>query len=246
MKVQLFAIIVLIVVGCKKPEERTCWKFAGDKTSLTIPLGEFDKLFLGAHIKFTLKQDTVNYLEVSGHENLIQLVKADISEGLLRIENKNKCNFLRNYDTKLIEVVIHFKELINLEFQGTEPMNSEGVLNLNYFTFMIKDGAGPVNLAINADVIYASVNHGFGDFTFSGNVNYANFRISSNGYCNTNQLNVNDSIDVIYNSAVESTFNFDNVPARVEILSLGNVRYIGNPTTIDFFDYGEGDLINGN
>lgn len=246
MKIQVLAIVVLLVVGCKKPEERTCWKFAGDKSSMNIPLGEFDKLFLGPHLKFTLVQDTVNYLEVIGHENLIQLVNAEISEGVMRIENKNKCNFLRNYDTKLIEVVIHFKELINLEFQGTEPLNSEGVLNLNYFTFMIKDGAGPVNLSLNADVIYASVNHGFGDFTLTGNVNYANFRISSNGYCNTNQLNIQDSIDVIYNSAVESTFNFHNVPARVEILSLGNVRYIGNPTSIEFLDYGEGDLINGN
>lgn len=246
MKFFIFILIGFVLFGCKKPEDRACWKFAGDQTSIIVPLDDFDKLFLGPHLKFTLIQDTSNFLEVKGHENLINLVEAKTVEGILRIENKNKCNFLRNYDTKLIEVYIHFKTLSNLEFQGTEPLNSQGMLNLNYFTFLIQDGAGPVNLSLNADIIYTSINHGYGDFTLTGNVKYANFRISSNGFCNTNNLIIQDSIDVISNTAVDCRFNFNNVPARVEIQAGGNVRYIGIPSSLLFLDYGNGDLINDN
>ncbi len=247
MRLVVSIFVLLVVFGCKKPENRACWKFAGDEnTTKIIPLETFDLVFLGAHLEYVLVQDTVNFVQIEGYENLVNLVETNISEGKLRIENKNKCNFLRNYKTKKIKVTLHFKDIINLEYQGTETLTNLGQLNLPYFTMTVVDGAGPVNLNVKSDVLVGIIKHGYGDFTFSGEAKYANFVIASNGFCNTNSLIIADSIDVVSRTPVVCRYNFSNAKAKVEFQSSGNIEYIGNPSSIETNYYGTGQLIDAN
>ena len=246
MRVFILIVIPLLIFSCKKKEDRACWKVAGEQTTITVPLQDFKTLFLGAHIDYTIVQDTSNFMIVEGAENLVNLITPSYEGEKLSIENKNKCNFLRSYKKKKIHVTLHFKELINLDYEGTENLRSEGIINVNYLTFLIKDGSGPVELTLNANAVYGSINHGYGDFTLHGSANYANFRISSNGFCNTNDFLINDSADIVSNSAVKSKFNIDGAKTRIEIQNLGDVEYIGTPLSLEFLDYGDGNLIDGN
>jgi len=235
-----------LLSACKKPEDRTCWKFAGDNMTKTIILNDFDLLFLGAHLEYILVQDTLNYVTIEGHENLINLVETEVSEGKLSIKNTNKCNFLRNFKTKKIKVTLHFKNIINLAYQGTEPLTSQGTLNLPYFTFSITDGAGPISMNLNSEYLVGILSHGYGDFTLSGNTKYANFVVGSNGYCNTNNLNIIDSIDVVSKSTVTCKYNFSSAKVKAEIQNSGNIEYIGTPTNIETNIYGTGQLLDKN
>jgi len=246
MRIFILLVFPLLIFSCKKKEDRACWKVAGAPTSITVPLDDFELLFLGAHIEYTLVQDTVNYMVVEGAENLVNLITPSYEGDKLSIENKNKCNFLRSYKKKKIHVTLHFKTLINLDYEGTETLKTQGVITVNYFAFLIKDGSGPVELTLNANAISGSINHGYGDFTLHGTANYANFKISSNGFCNTNDFLINDSIDIVSNSAVKSKFNIQGAKTRIEIQNLGDVEYIGAPSSLEILRYGAGNIIDGN
>ncbi len=236
---------ILMLISCSKVEDRACVKSVGEETTLEILTPQIDRLFLHEHLEYVLVQDTVEKVVLIGGKNLLNFVIVDVSDGLLDISNTNKCNFLRSYKKK-IRVEIHFIELINIHFEGTESLTNKDTLQFNWMTFLIRDGAGPVALNFNADVIYATVSHGWGDFTFNGTVNYANLNVRSNGFCDTYGLKVKDSLTVISNTQGYVKVNANKVKFKSQIDLDGDIYYKGIPTLIKFNQFGKGVLIDAN
>ena len=236
---------ILLLFSCAKPEDRACVKSAGQDAVLEVLTPQIDQLFLHEHLEYVLVQDTIEKVVLTGGKNLLNFVLIDVSEGLLDISNTNKCNFLRSYKKK-VKVEIHFIELINIHFEGTESLTNKDTLQFNWMTFLIRDGAGPVTLNFNANAIYATVSHGWGDFTFNGTVNYANLNVRSNGFCNTYGLKIIDSLTVISNTQGYVKVNANNVKFKSETDLDGDIYYKGIPSLITINRYGKGDLIDAN
>lgn len=236
---------ILLLFSCSKAEDRACVKSAGEDAVLEVLTPQIDQLFLHEHLEYVLVQDTVEKVVLTGGKNLLNFVQIDVSEGLLDISNTNKCNFLRSYKKK-VKVEIHFIELINIHFEGTESLTNKDTLQFNWMTFLIRDGAGPVTLNFNANAIYATVSHGWGDFTFNGTVNHANLNVRSNGFCNTYGLKIIDSLTVISNTQGYVKVNANNVKFKSETDLDGDIYYKGIPSLIIFNRYGKGDLIDAN
>lgn len=236
--------IICSLSSCKKAENRTCFKFAGKDIEKEILLTSFDKMKLFQKIEYVLIQDSLDKVVLKGGENLLNLVDVKVSDGCLTMENKNKCSFLRSYDRK-IKAEIHFTQLNDLEYQGTDNLTNEGTLNLNWFLFKILSGSSSVKLNINADVIYAYT-AGYSDFTFTGKANYSNIVVNSNSYCDTYGLEVKDSITVINNSVGLIKINADQVNLKAEIKKSGNIWYKGTPVIQAYNQYGTGELMNEN
>ena len=150
MRLALLIILGFLVFGCKKSEDRNCFKSTGGLSVRDVELNEFGRIFLGPHLKYVFIQDTVNRLEVVGGKNIINFVEASYDGDLLSINNINKCNFLRSYDKKMT-VYIHFKNIYNITFEGTEEVDCQSTLNLNDVVLTIRDGAGEFNLSLNAN-----------------------------------------------------------------------------------------------
>ncbi len=241
-----FVIIsMLVVLSCKKTEDRSCFKAYGGLVTKELNLSDFEKVYMGPHLKYELVQDTVNKVLLIGGKNLLNFIETDVESGKLSVRNNNKCNFLRSYDKK-VTAVIHFKKLINIEFEGTEKVTCRNQLQSDYFTLSIRDGAGEFNLNLNAISLNIDVSHGWGNFVASGNVNYLRVNAQSNGYGSTYQMNVSDSLHVISNSSELLKVNTSNCQFRGQTHQNGDIWYIGTPTVLEFNKYGDGDLFNKN
>jgi hypothetical protein len=178
----LFLLTALLVFACKKPENRTCFKLLGTETTKEIPLASFERLDLREHVEYVLIQDSLDKVVLKGGKNLLNLIEVKSESGLLTIENKNRCGFLRNAK-KVVVAEIHFTRLINIRFIGTEPLTNQGTINTDYFTFYSRDGAGDVILNLNAIEINAEANHGWCNFTLTGTTQKARICAKSNSYC---------------------------------------------------------------
>jgi hypothetical protein len=240
----IFQIIVLFTVlfSCKKPENRTCWKFAGDTKSLSIDVGDFTSLFLNGHLSYSLVQDSTDKIVITGGENLIGHVKGTNDNGLLSLENGNKCNFLRD-PKNLIHVEIHCTNVANIRFEGTEPLVGLGTLKSDYFVLFIRDGAGPVKLDVESLVVDADIAHGYGEYHLSGTTKTARIAVRSNGFCFVDQLQITDSVFVGSESQGDIILNANGIPMSGYIKSGGNIRYKGTPSSISVVKTGEGNLI---
>lgn len=237
--------VSILLFSCQKPEDRSCWKSVGEETTLEIVLPFFNKIELYEHLEYVLVQDSVEKIVIKGGKNLVNFVKSEVKDDLLILTNENKCNFLRSYKKKL-KVEIHFTELINIHFEGTDSLTNLGTLEFNWMTFLIRDGAGPVRLNFNAHSIFASISHGWGDFVFTGTVTRANLNIRSNGYCDTYGMVVTDSLTVISNTQGTTKVNANGTKFKAQIDADGDILYKGTPISVKLNQYGAGELIDAN
>lgn len=232
-------------MGCKKAQDRSCVKSVGDQISVERALNDFNMIYLGPHLKYTLVQDTVNKVIINGGENLINFVETEVIDGKLFVTNNNKCNFLRSYKKK-ISVEIHLIKVQNIEYDATETVTCANQLITDYLSVSINESAGRFYLNLSAQVLYTSVGRNWGNFEVVGNVNYYKADIRGNSFGNTYGLSVADSIHVISYSAEELDINADGVLLRSQTHSSGNIGYIGTPVFIDHTSFGEGKLLDKN
>jgi hypothetical protein len=245
MRFHLIVFLFLFSLGCQKAADRQCMKTAGEESERLVVPPTFNKLKINEHIKVVLVQDTIEKIVLRGGENLLNFIDIQLEEGFLVFTNTNTCNFLRSYKKK-VTAEIHFKSLINLHFEGTEQLSNVGKLNLDWFTLLIRDGAGPVNLTLDAQLIDATIAHGWGDFTLKGSVNRGIFDIRSNGYCNTYGLTVTDSLTVVSKTQGQIKVNSNNAKLKAQIETNGDILYKGTPTFIELNRIGSGQLIDDN
>ena len=245
IKVLLFTLLGLVLIACKKPEDRRCAKTAGDDTELVHLVNSFDKLDLGPNIKIVLVQDTVEKVIVRGGKNLVNFIKLDVTGGKLTIENENKCNFLRSYK-HVVEVEIHLINLINVLFKGTKDLSCLNQLNLPYLTFVIEEGAGECNLNLSCYSLYLGSGFGWGNYKVVGQTNYLKVNLRDNGFGDLYGLQIQDTATVISSSSERLKINLEGTAARVETSSYGDIWYIGIPSFLEYNQYGEGKLIDQN
>jgi len=176
---------------------------------------------------------------------LVNFITTEVVDGQLRITNDNKCNFLRSYK-KSVTVEIHLIDLNRVEFKGSKPLSCQNQLVLNNLLIDIKEGAGEFNLNVNCNELKTNISAGWGNMVISGDVNYARFIVTSNGFMDTYDLNIQDSLHVISKTPGLTKVNADNALMRSETTQSGDIWYVGVPTLIDHNQYGEGELIDKN
>lgn len=238
----IFFLYVLSIYSCEKAENRVCLKSAGRIVSKVITLDNFIKMDLYEHIKFELVQDSVNKIIFTGGENLLSNIYVNQTDEKLIVSNNNKCAFLRSYN-KLVKAEIHFKDLNELNYYGTEEITNKEVLTLPWFVLRILSGSGTVNLNLDSKILYASSSGGYGDFKLAGKTDYISIYINNNGFCDTYGLTVKDSLDVTSKSMGIIKLNADKTLLKAEVKNGGDIYYIGTPTDIIFKKNGNGNLI---
>jgi hypothetical protein len=241
-----FLFVALCVLfglfSCKKAEDRSCFKATGNEVTKEIQLDAFEYMELYPHLEYELIQDSLDKLVITGGENVVNFVEASIQDNRLYIRNKNRCPFLRD-PKKVIKVAIHFTTLNNLHYEGSERIFSKDTLRLPYFSLTIRDGAGPVDLKLNSEVVFADILHGWGDYTLEGKTKIARIGARSNGFCDTRKLVVTDSIYVASETSGDMYVQVGNLPLYGFIKSIGNVYYSGNPSPIKVVQSSTGRLI---
>lgn len=242
-----FAIILLAIGlnSCRKAPDRACFKSSGKDAVREIEVGDFGALKLGQHLAYVIVQDSLDKVVIRGGENLVGLVVAEVENDRLTISNRNRCSFLRD-EHKVIVVEIHCTKITNIHYEGSEYLHTQGTIVTDYFTLSVRDGAGPVVMDIKAIVIDADISHGWGDYTLTGEVDYARISARSNGYCDTYGLTVNDSIYVASETPGTVKVKADNIPMRGYMKGSGDIWYIGTPILIDVVRTGTGQVLNKN
>jgi hypothetical protein len=245
MRILLFTALGLVLIACKKPENRRCAKTAGEDSELVHMVDSFDKLDIGPNFKVVLVQDSVEKVIVRGGKNLINFIQLEVTDGILTIVNDNKCNFLRSYK-HVVEVEIHLINVINVLFKGTKELSCANQLHLPYLTFEIQEGAGKCNLNLNCYSLFLGSGFGWGNYEVVGQTNFLKVNFRDNGFGDMYGLQVLDTATVISSSSERMKINLGGAAARVETSSYGDIWYIGTPTFLEYYQYGEGELIDKN
>ncbi len=239
----ILLILSIFVFACKKPSDRNCWKGAGNPKIERIEIESFNSIAIGSKLEVTLIQDTANYIEIIGFQNLNSKVKIEVEDQKLKLENTNKCDFLRKYDAKTLQVRIHFIELNSITFKGTAPLYTEGIITGNNLELEALDGASTINLNIDVQTFIAYQGEGFSDFKVTGQCNYSRINLANNGYCDLLGLKIQDRLSFTNESQADGKINIDGTTSvQLQTTSAGNILYKGLPINITTSELSTGKI----
>jgi hypothetical protein len=232
--------LVLTFCSCNKESAPDCFKTAGEVQTEIRDLGCFTKLELNSNLKYELVDTNFCGIEITGPKNLLPKIDAQLSNGILKIENKNTCNFLRSYEHEII-VKLYFDSITNIQNFSTGSVISLNEMKARKLVIENKHANGKVELNLNCDTIYCGSPAGANDTYLRGTVQVAELYSDAYGIIHAESLNANQVY--INNASLQPIYANATSYAFVRIDDSGNVLLKQTPSLYDFVRNGSGELI---
>lgn len=227
--------------GCKKENRCDCFKSRGSDVLETRRVANFTTMRVLDKIDVYFTQDstiTEPIITVKTGKNLLSNITTKVGENELRIENNNKCNFVRgaNNDVTVYVTAPYVKYFIQ-----------DGVGNIFGTNTVIQDSvdcnirnSGDIHLDVKTRCV-VSHTHGVGDLYVSGTANSFFANIVGQGFIRAEGFAASYGY-IYYKSNGEAKVNITG-QLDGEIASTGNLYYTGNPPVVNVKITGKGKLI---
>ena len=232
--------LVLTFCSCNKENAPDCFKTAGEVQTETRDLGCFTKLELNSDLKYELVDTNFCGIEITGPKNLLPKIDAQLSDGVLKIENVNTCNFLRSFEHE-ITVKLYFDSITNIQNFSTGSVVSLNELKGSKLVIENKHANGKIELNLNCDTIYCGSPAGANDSYLYGTVNVAELYSDAFGIIHAESLHANQVY--INNASLQPIYANATSYAFVRIDDSGNVVLNQTPILYDLVRNGSGELI---
>lgn len=237
----LLVLALLLFVSCKKPQDRGCFKGSGDITTVEIEIDSVQEFRLFKGIVYKFYQDTLRKIVIKGGENVIGFIDVAIDSHVVSLNNLNSCDFLRDYDDKII-VEIHYPYYSKIYAEPTEPMRFIDTLQGEYVKIELRNGGSSLDLNVNVNNLYLGVTMGTGSINVYGKTYYLKLGTQNLGRINALGVEANE-IFIYQSSATDMPVNFSDANVKVHFSGNGDVKYIGNPSSLEITGEGDGEVI---
>ena len=226
--------IPLFYSGCQKPG---CVGHAGAVISQERLLSAFSMLTLEDNINFELIQSDTEKIEIDGPENILPNIQTEINGQTLTISNKTDCRWLRDAGEKII-VHIFFRDLTQINYNGSGDVTNLDTLKLNSLKVSSEEGAGNVNLILQAGYLNISNLKENAGFILKGTATYCGIYSNARGQLDLSELAINN-LTIIYSGLADTHVQVMN-SLDATIRYKGNIYYKGDPvvTRSDYFSSG--------
>ncbi|MFM2226779.1 MAG: hypothetical protein RL664_122 [Bacteroidota bacterium] len=231
---------LVLLCSCNKENAPDCFKTAGEVQSETRDLGSFTKLELNSNLKYELIDTNFCGIEITGPQNLLPKIDAQLSNGILKIENVNTCNFLRSYE-HTITVKLYFDSLTNIQNFSTGSVVSMNELKGSKLVIENKHANGKIELNLNCDTVYCGSPAGANDSYLYGTVNIAQLYSDAYGIIHAEALDAKQVF--INNSSLQPIYAKARLYAFVQIEDAGDVILHQTPNFYNYVRNGSGELI---
>lgn len=228
-----YFFIMIALFSCKKENRLDCFKSNGPEITETRHIGPFKIINLSSKIDLTIYQGAEYKVEVTAGKHIIKNITTVVSGDTLKIDNENKCNFVRGYK-KTISVAVTLPYLKYLVNNGVGTIYFSEKFSQD--TLLLRaESSGDIHLKGSFNEVKAS-SHGNGDLYMSGAANTLYVYVNGTNYLYANELYVKKYAfietltlgDCFLNATDLQTFEYN-------IHKSGRIFYKGDPATINNF-----------
>ncbi len=225
----LFIIILLTFLcglfSCNN-ENAACFKSTGDLKIYSETLGYFDRISIESNFDVKLKQSATHSIKITAGKNLIPHVDFTIIGRELRVENKNRCNWLRDYNQ--IEIEISFPDLKHLYINEACDISTIDTLKLSWIRIDNYAGIIGADLHIESDTIRFHSHASTGDIRLSGKADFVYLYSRGNNYIFARNLDCN-VMQLVHRSLGNTEILVRNL-LMIEVIEHGSVYSYACPT----------------
>jgi len=238
--IRIIIISAVLLIGCNKPNERSCWKGAGKMISETRELANKTVINIFDDADVILIQDNLNYIEVDSYSNLASFIETKSIDTAIEIRNLNKCNFIRDKSIQNT-ITIHFSDIQTLNLYGTGKVNFIGEIIQNNLEINSYKSRSEFILNISCHKLECVFMEGSINANISGSSDTTYLYQSKHSIVNASNL-TNSYLHFSNRSTGDGYVGHTNMLA-VELLDVGNIYYKGNPAIKILADIGLGNVI---
>jgi len=243
MKKILFLIIITLTLSnCNSAD---CFESAGVIIEQEITVSNFDKITVGHEISLVLKHGSTQRIVISTGENLINNIAVEVIDGRLYLEDKNSCNFTRDY--AITTVYVTSPNITEIRSDTARKISSDGILNYNDLLIFSEDfhvetlTNGEIDLNVACQNLRI-VSNGASLFTFNGETEklFITFASGDSRFLGSNLIA--DEIIVSQKSTNDMLIHPVNKLIG-HIFSLGDVIAFHQPALVNVTEHYTGKLI---
>ncbi|MES2836890.1 MAG: DUF2807 domain-containing protein [Bacteroidota bacterium] len=230
-----------LLISCQKQEDNRCLKTIGNYKTIVRDVSNFDTLEVYGKIEYIIVQDSIEKVEITAGENMLEFITTENINGRLIIHNKNMCNFLRSYEKNKIKIKIHFKHVSQLAYSGALSLTNLDTITQTNFRLDCWSGNGKINLTLNNYYFETYLHSGAADLYLNGNSEVRNLYSGNSSFCY--ETNFSTNLYIVNHNGTGDYYIGNCINADILIQKLGNVYYKGNPNFINKKIEGKGKLI---
>jgi hypothetical protein len=236
-----YILIVVLCFSCKKENSRDCFKAHGDDIIETVDLAEYHVIQINGHVDVTLKPNQRSGADITGGKNILPLIKCDVIDDTLFIDNTNTCNWVRSYD-RVVNITLYVDTLTSIVNRSTGKLSCiDTIYCATTFTLRGKAMNGETNLSVVANQVNATYINGTSTIYIDGRANIASFYCSSVGNIEASELIANETR--INHKGTGEINVYSSTYLHGQINNTGNVYYSGAPKIISVEELSSGQLL---
>ena len=240
-RIAVLLFCILLNSGCEKAAICDCFKGTGDEITETRTASPFNVVDLNNKVDLHVHRDSVYRITVTSGKKLINNITTTIEGGILKIDNENKCNWVRDFQNKF-SVHIYVPSIQQLEVnESSGNIYFEDTMISQNFLFESWGSTGDYHLKLNCHTITMALQTGPASLYAEGDVGVAYLWNSGGGRFDALKLKTDD----IYatNIGMNDVLLYPEIKLEGVIEFSGNIYYKGSPSIQQFQDNGSGEFI---
>lgn len=228
--------LIILFSACKKENRCDCIKRTGSIITEIREINGFDKIFVEDNLKVFITQDALFEVKVEAGENIVPLIKTEVTDGTLFIRNKNRCNWARSYN-KPLNVYIKMPIIKYITSDGTSDIKSLNTITTDVFDVQTKN-SGNIELTVNNAKVISHM-HGSGDLTLFGTTIEHACDIGGTAFLNCKDLQTTTTWVHTFTTGL-CHVSTSNLTCLID--NIGDVYCYGSPLTVQKIQKGAGQL----
>jgi Putative auto-transporter adhesin, head GIN domain len=229
-----------LAASCNRENAPDCFQSAGTQETIQRDLDSFSSLELNDYIQYELLDTNYYGVLITAPGNLLSDIETIVADGVLKVENTNRCNFVRSFKNK-ITVRICAPDFIDIQNYATGDIVTIGSIQGSKFSIENRGAAGTQRLSLYADTVNVATHTGVCDAIVEG--------ACTSVYLFNQGLGTIDSRDLVSRYAYVNNSSLNDVYVHASdylfgyVQFSGSIFYLGNPSSIDTDIEGEGDVV---
>lgn len=245
VKQNLYILIILLSAllqqGCKKSALCDCVKSTGTVITEERTTTPFHYVELNNKVNLYVHQSPEYKITVTAGKHLIEKVTTETDNGILRIDNENKCNWVRDFNNTF-DVHIYLPVLDTLEvFESSGNIYFIDTMKVDRFSFQSWSSTGDYYLKLDASTSYMALQTGPASLYAEGKTGVSYMWNQGQGLYDARNLIADDIYATNRSMNREYLFAKNKLYAKIEFS--GDLYYGGNPPDIKLEDFGGGEFI---
>jgi hypothetical protein len=233
-----FALLLLAFFpACKKENRCDCFKGTGPIVTKTREVSGFDRIVAENNVNVFITQGPDFEVKIEAGDNLISLIKTEVTDGTLFIKNKNRCNWTRSYK-KPLNVYVKMPSIKYITSHGTGKITSLNTITSDTFDIDVGN-SGNVELTISNNKVLSHM-FGSGDLILHGTTYEHDSSIGGTGYLYCSDLHTDYTWIESYTTGISYISATNLLICSID--QIGDIYCYSHPTTVNKTQIGKGHL----